>query len=451
MQKDTASIENNMKYIPLTEEDKRKMFEEMGITSISSLFSDIPEEILLKRKLNLPPALSEKEIVSLIKRTFKENDLTERIFLGGGAYFHFIPSTINYLLERGEIYTSYTPYQPEMSQGLLQAMFEFQSVMSDLTHADITNASMYDGASALAEAILMGERINKKGKVVLPKNLNPQYREVIETYLKPRNIEIIDIGFTEEGRIDIEKLKSILKEEVSSVVVQSPNYFGVIEDLNKLGKIIKDSGALFILSIIEALSLGIIKPPFDFGVDILAMEGQSFGMPLSFGGPYLGILQTKKEYVRQIPGRIVGETVDKNGKRCFVMTLRPREQDIRREKATSNICSNHALKALVALVYLTTVGPRGFKKIAEINYKKAHYLAKRFNDEGFKLTFSGPFFNEFAVNLPFDENELREKLSLVDIYGGIPIEGYKNSFLFSVTEMNSLEDIELLMCAILEG
>lgn len=440
-----------MKYIPLTEEDIKNMLEEMGISSISSLFSDIPEEIKLNRSLNLPPPLSEKEISSLIKKTFKENELPDKIFVGGGNYFHFIPSTINYLLERGEIYTSYTPYQPEMSQGLLQAMFEFQSVMSDLTHADITNASMYDGASALSEAILMGERIKGKGKVIIPKNLNPQYREVVYTYLRPREIEILEVGFTKDGRIDLEELKSILKKEVSSVVVQSPNYFGIIEDLWELERVIKGSGALFILSIIEMLSLGLIKPPFDFGVDILAGEGQSLGMPLSFGGPHLGILQTKKEYVRQIPGRIVGETVDKNGKRCFVMTLRPREQDIRREKATSNICSNHALKALVALVYLVTVGPDGFKKISEINYKKAHYLAKRFQDEGFELTFKGPFFNEFALNLPFSKEELKEKFSLVGIYGGIPIEGLKNSYLFAVTEMNSLEDMELLICSVLEA
>ncbi len=443
-----------MKFIPHTDKDIEEMLKEIGVSSIDELFEDIPEEIKLKRDLNLPPPLDELKLKQEIEDTLSLNVKIKRIFLGGGAYFHFIPSTVNYILSRGEFYTSYTPYQPELSQGMLQALFEFQSVLSDLTHADITNSSMYDGATSLVEGVLMAERVKKRKKVLVARSLNPEYNEVLKTYLHPREIQIEYVDFNENGEVDLDILKKKIKEGYSSFVIQNPNYFGIIENLKEIGKILKENDALFILAITEAISLGILKPPFDLGVDILAMEGQSFGIPLSFGGPYLGILQTKKEFIREIPGRLIGETVDKNGKRCFVMTLRAREQDIRRDKATSNICTNNALCALASLVYLVTVGPNGLKKIAEINYKKAHYLAKRLIDEGFELKFkNGKFFNEFAIKLPFSSLKLKEKLSLVGIDGGIPLRyfGIDDSYLFTVTEMNSREDIELLVCALKEG
>lgn len=442
-----------MKFIPHTQVDLEEMLKEIGISSIDELFKDIPDEIKIKDKLNLPGPLSEVEIKKEIDEIFSYNIISKKIFYGGGAYHHFIPSLVNYVLNRGEFYTSYTPYQPEMSQGILQALFEFQSVLSDLTKADVTNASMYDGATSLAEAVFMAERIKRRGKVLIAKNLNPEYQEVLKTYLKPRDFLIEYINFNDEGRINLDELKEKIGNGFSSFVVQSPNYFGIIEDLEEISKIVKEKDALLILTITEMISLGILKPPFELGIDILAGEAQSFGIPLSFGGPYLGILQTKKEYIREIPGRIIGETVDKNGNRCFVMTLRTREQDIRREKATSNICTNNALNAIASLVYLVTVGPNGLRKIAEINYKKAHYLAKRVLDEGFNLKFKGPFFNEFVVMLPFSYNILKEKLSLVGIEGGIPLRYFNldDSYLFTVTEMNSRDDIELLVCALKEG
>lgn len=441
-----------MSYIPLNREDIKEMLKDIGVSSIKELFSDIPEEVILKRPLNLPSPLTEMEVKCEINKILAENKYTGRIFLGSGAYFHYVPSTVNYVLRRGEFYTSYTPYQPEMSQGILQALFEFQSVMSDLTHADVTNASMYDGATSLAEAVLMAERIKGKEKVLVAKSLNPLYKEVLHTYLSPREIKIETVNFGKDGRIDLDELEQKLKQGCSSFVIQSPNYFGIIEDVVEIGKLAKDSDTLFILSVAEMMSLGILTPPFDCGVDILAGEAQSLGIPLNFGGPYIGVLQTKKDYLRQMPGRIVGETEDANGQRCFVMTLRTREQDIRRSKATSNICSNHTLNALAVLVYLCTVGPTGFKKIAELNYRKAHYLARRFEEEGCPLTFSAPFFNEFAVNIPFTEKELRKKLSRAKIAGGIPLKDFGlSAYLFAVTEMISKEDIELLIQTILEG
>jgi glycine dehydrogenase subunit 1 len=443
-----------MRFIPHTEKDINEMLKEIGVSSIDELFKDIPEEVKLKRDLNLPPPLDEIRLKEYIDETLSLNLKIKRIFLGGGAYFHFIPSTVNYVLSRGEFYTSYTPYQSELSQGILQAIFEFQSVLSDLTHADITNASMYDGATSLAEGVLIAERIKKRKKVLVSRSLNPEYNEVLKTYLLPREIEIDYVDFNEKGEIDLNKLNEKLKNGYSSFVVQNPNYFGIVENLREIGNLLKDKDTLFILTITEPISLGILKPPFDFGVDIVAIEGQSFGIPLSFGGPYLGILQTKRDFIREIPGRLIGETIDRNGNRCFVMTLRAREQDIRREKATSNICTNNALCALASLVYLVTIGPDGLKKIAEINYKKSHYLAKRLIDEGFELKFNNfSFFNEFALKLPFSTLKLKEKLSTVGIDGGIPLRyfGFDDSYLFTVTEMNSREDIELLVCALKEG
>ena len=443
-----------MKFTPHTDKDIKEMLQEIGISSIDELFEDIPDEVKLKRDLNLPPPLDELKLKNEIDDILSLNLKLKRIFLGGGAYFHFIPSTVNYVLSRGEFYTSYTPYQPELSQGMLQALFEFQSILSDLTHADVTNGSMYDGATSLVEAIFMAERIKKRGKVLVSRSLNPEYNEVLKTYLTPRDIDINYVDFDENGEISLEKLKEKLKEGYSSFVVQNPNYFGIIENLKEIGEILKESDTLFILTITEAISLGILKPPFDFGVDILAMDGQSFGIPLSFGGPYLGILQTKKDYIREIPGKIIGETQDKNGKRAYVMTLRAREQDIKRDKATSNICTNNSLNALAALVYLATLGPEGFKKVSEINYKKAHYLAKRLIDEGFELKFKNfKFFNEFVLKINIDPLRLKEKLSLVGIEGGIPLKyfGFEDSYLFTATEMNTREDIELLVCALKEG
>lgn len=442
-----------MKFIPHTQKEIEEMMRDLGISSLDDLFKDIPDEVKIKEKLDLPKPLSELGIREEIENIFSLNTIPKRIFLGGGAYYHLIPSTVNYVLNRGEFYTSYTPYQPELSQGMLQALFEFQSVLSDLTGADITNASMYDGATSLMEAVFMGERVKNKKRLLIARSLNPEYQEVLKTYIKPRDIKIEFIDFKEDGRVDLNQLEEKAKEDFSSLVVQSPNYFGIIEDIEEINKIVKKRDALLIQLITEMMSLGILKSPFELGVDILALEAQSFGIPLSFGGPYLGILQTKKEFVREIPGRIVGETVDRNGKRCFVMTLRTREQDIRREKAKSNICTNNSLNAIAALVFLATVGPKGVKKIAEINYKKSHYFKKRLIDEGFNLTFKGPFFNEIVVDLPFTDNVLKEKLSLVGIEGGIPLKYYAmdNSYLFSVTEMNRREDIELLICALKEG
>ncbi|MEE8423528.1 MAG: aminomethyl-transferring glycine dehydrogenase subunit GcvPA [Thermodesulfobacteriota bacterium] len=441
-----------MPYTPHTNEDIKEILECLGENKILDLFKGIPHNAILQTALELPPPLSEKELAEDLAVLANKNSSVEDTisFLGGGFYNHYIPSIINHLTSRSEFYTAYTPYQPEISQGTLQAIFEYQTLLCQLTGMEIANASMYDGASATAEAILMALRINKKPNVLISSALHPEYREVVNTYLSNRMDCIKEVHYcTEKGQTLPEALNPVVDEETSCVVVQSPNYFGCIEDLRHLSKVVHSKGALFIVVVTEPLSLAILKPPGEYGADIVVGEGQSFGIPLSFGGPTLGFFTTLNKYVRQAPGRIVGETADLKGKKGYVLTLSTREQHIRREKSTSNICTNEGLCALTASIYLSIFGKNGLKKLALTNLGNAHYARETLEKiSHVSLAFTSPFFNEFTVETPAEPEALLKHLQDKGILGGIPL--YKNypdlsrDILLTVTEMNSKGEIEKL-------
>ena len=365
-----------MRYVSLTDEEKKLILEEIGASRIEDLFSTIPEQFRLLEPVDIPAALSEIEVLDYFKGLAETNASSEKFqyFLGAGAYNHFIPTIIDSIISRAEFYTAYTPYQPEISQGTLQAVFEFQTLVCQLTGMEVANASLYDGSSALAEAVLMAARITKRQKILLPKTLHPEYRRVLETYVTNLNIELVDIPFTESGQVDLNQVEDSLNESFAALVLQSPNFFGVIEDLELASQLCQATGSLFIVTVSEALSLGLLKPPGEVGADIVVAEGQSLGIPLGYGGPYLGVFATKDKHKRQMPGRLVGQTVDSEGNRGFVLTLATREQHIRREKATSNICTNQGLCALIVAIFLVTLGKHGIRRLAEQNLKKAHYL-----------------------------------------------------------------------------
>lgn len=346
---------------------------------VDDLFRTIPEELRLKKPLNLPTGLSEQELVAEMKKLGAKNSTVDDhiSFMGAGAYNHYIPSIVNHTLLRSEFYTSYTPYQPEISQGTLQAIFEYQTLICQLTGMDVANASMYEGSSATAEAVLMAGRINNRKKVVISSALHPEYREVVSTYLKTQQVRVGEIMHcTEAGMTLPEAVEKHIDEETSCLVIQHPNFFGSLEDLKALGELAHKNGAVFIVVITEPVSLGLLKSPGELGADILVGEGQSLGNSLSFGGPYLGFFATREKYMRQMPGRLVGKTTDKGGNRGFILTLSTREQHIRREKATSNICTNEGLCALAATVYMCILGKKGMMELARLNLSKAEYLKR---------------------------------------------------------------------------
>ncbi len=350
------------RYLPHTQEEIEEMLKTIGLKGLRDLFEVIPENCRFSGSLNLPTPLSEPDLREHLRHL---QSPLYTCFLGGGAYYHFIPSVVSHLISRSEFYTAYTPYQPEISQGTLQAIFEYQTLMCQLTGMEVSNASMYDGASSLAEAVLMAYRITKKKKVLLSEAIHPEYRKVIQTYLASDQQPIILIPYEREGgRTDEAILFDRLSEDVSAVVIQNPNFFGVIEDLHKIVEKVHQAGALVIIGFSEAIAYGILAPPGTMGADIVAGEGQSLGIPLSYGGPYLGIFTTREKFVRNMPGRLVGETVDLEGKRGFVLTLATREQHIRRERATSNICTNEGLCALMATIFLSSLGREGLKELA---------------------------------------------------------------------------------------
>jgi glycine dehydrogenase subunit 1 len=369
-------------------------------------------------------------------------------FLGAGAYHHFIPSVVSSLISRSEFYTAYTPYQPEISQGTLQAIFEYQTLMCQLTGMEVSNASLYDGASSLAEAVLMANRITKKKKVLLSQAIHPEYRRVIQTYIDPEQQEIVLIPYQkDEGRTDEKILSNLLEEDVGAVVVQSPNFFGVIEDLQPVGKRVHNIGGLLIVGFSEPIAYGILRPPGEMGADIVAGEGQSLGIPTSFGGPYLGIFTTQERFVRNMPGRLVGETIDLEGKRGFVLTLATREQHIRRERATSNICTNEGLCALMATIFLSCLGKEGLKELAMMNLSKAEYAKKAVSGiGGSRLAFSAPTFNEFVLQTKGDPEEILKNLEKERILGGLLLKKFypelDRHLLVTVTEMNEREEID---------
>jgi glycine dehydrogenase subunit 1 len=437
-----------MSYIPISEKDKKEMLERIGADSVEKLFSCIPENIRLKGNLNLPGPLSEMEILEYFEEKGQKNSSEKYLsFLGGGAYDHFIPAVVDYLSSRGEFVTPYTPYQPEVSQGTLQAIFEFQTLICQLTGLDIANASLYDGATGATEAVLMADRVKNKKRLLVAQNLNPQYREVIHTYTRNLGLEVVELPYDEMGRIDKKWLAAALNSETSVILCQSPNYFGVIEDLKTLAEAAHEDDALLAVVISEPVSLGLLEAPGKLGADIVTGETQSFGLPLSYGGPYLGFIACKKDFVRQLPGRIVGQTVDVQGRRGFVLTLATREQHIRREKATSNICTNQGHCALKATIYLETLGRQGLKKLAWLNLQKAAYALDRLTSvRGVTKKFNGPVFNEFVLEFPQDWEKINQKLEEKGILGGLSLAkhypGLEKCALITITEKPSQEKID---------
>ena len=449
MQKMRNIKDNGMSYIPHTSDDIKEMLSFIGKNSLEELFENIPEDVRIKNGYNIPCGLSEPELIEHMKKLADKNVNTAKnlSFIGGGLYQHFIPVLVDFLSSQASFVTSYTPYQPEVSQGTLQAIFEYQTAISELTKMEISNASLYDGASALAEAILVcySHFRKKKKKVLLPLNLHPEYREVVETYMKNLDIEIIDIPVS-EGLIDIEALKELLSKEVAAAVISSPNFYGLIEDGKSITDLARQSGAL-VISVVEPVSLGILQPPGDYGADLAVGDGQPLGIPLYFGGPAFGFLGAKKQFLRKLPGRIAGQTVDARGERGFVLTVQTREQHIKRERATSNICTNQALMALRSLIYLTCLGKEGFYEVAYQTTQKAHYLAKKIAElPNYSLKYNSPFFNEFVVECQKPAQEIIEQLQNKGIYGGINLNKWfperKNELLVAVTECHKKEKLD---------
>jgi len=442
-----------MNYLPLTDLDRKEMLNTIGVDSIEELLQDIPGSVYIKDKLNLPNPLSEPELIGYFSKLARKNiNLSSVIsFLGGGVYNHFIPAAVREILKRTEFYTVYTPYQPEISQGLLQAIFEYQTMICNLTGMDVSNASHYDGATSLAEAVGMACRFTKRDKVLISGGVHPDYLKVVKTYFSPANITL-----------EIEELNNQFNTLIpdkdptsyAALVVQNPNFFGAIEEVEPLSQWIHKGKGLLIVVISEPISLGLLKVPGDCGADIVAGEGQAFGNAPSFGGPHFGFLACKREYLRQLPGRIVGETVDIEGKEAFVLTLQAREQHIRREKALSNICSNHALGALAGAIYLSLLGGKGLREVAIQCFQKAHYARDRLKTlKGFSLP-QLVFFNEFPVYCPVSGELIVEELLGEGIIAGLPVKKllhspkWESCLLLAFTELHKKEDIDKLILAL---
>jgi len=442
-----------LRYIPATDNDLKAMLTDSGAGSLDEILAQVPREIRDKAKLNLSPALDEMSLMRHMKSLSDDNAHMDSAltFLGAGTYNHFIPSAVGHILSRAEFFTAYTPYQPEISQGTLQAIYEYQTYVALLTGMDVANASMYDGASALAEAVLMAVRIKKKRKkIYLSRSVHPEYRETVKTYTRDLPIDIIEIPLAEDGKTDVIWLEKNLNEEAAAVVVQYPNFFGTIDDMQTIASIVSDKGALFVSATTEVISLGLLKAPADFGVDIAVAEGQSLGNPVNYGGPHLGLFATKTAYLRNMPGRLVGETVDIDGKRGYVLTLSTREQHIRREKATSNICSNQSLCALAFTIHLSLLGKRGLKELAKTNLALAQYAKEKITSlNGFSLPFNSPTFNEFVIKCEKDTHQVNKFLLDKGIIGGLPLGIFypelEDAILFCVTEKISKEDIDKLV------
>ncbi|MBE2270573.1 MAG: aminomethyl-transferring glycine dehydrogenase subunit GcvPA [Anaerolinea sp.] len=437
-----------MSYIPHTDVERQQMLAAIGVPTIEDLFEAVPAAYRFP-KVDLPPAMSEMEILTEIQSLAEANDSAYdfSLFRGAGAYHHYSPAAVNQLLLRGEFYTAYTPYQPEVSQGTLQAIFEYQTMISQLTGMDGANASHYDGATSLAEAVTVALESSrrKRTKIILSPYIHPHYRAVARTYHQGNNLQFVG----DEGAAELSDLTAMLDDNTAMFAVAYPNFLGQIEDFRGLAAKVHAAGALLVF-VANPLALALFKSPGELGADIVVGDGQPLGIPLSYGGPYVGYFATKMANMRRIAGRIVGETLDKNGKKAYVMTLRPREQDIRREKATSNICTNQGLLALAATMYLSMVGKQGLKKVAELNYHKAHYAAEQIAKiPGYEVDRSKPFFNEFVVKCPRPVREINEKLLADGIIGGYEL-GRDYVYLFDrmlvcVTEMNTKAEIDVLV------
>ncbi len=436
-----------MRYLPHTSQDIEVMLKTVGQKSLESLFSAVPGECRRRDAMMLPKPLTEWELdehMAALSHLNAPDDSRHMAFTGAGRYEHYIPESINYLMGRSEFTTAYTPYQPEMSQGTLQAIYEYQTLTARLLGLDAANASLYDGASALAEALLMSTRVTRKKRVVLSRLIHPHYRQVVKTYLGPAGVEIVELPYLDNGRTAGPPLEEM--EDTAAVAVQSPNFFGCIEDLAKMGRVCEETGALFITVFTEPLAYGLFKNPGSQGAHIACGEGQSLGSPPWFGGPGLGMFACKSRYMRNMPGRLVGLTEDKQGRRGFVLTLATREQHIRREKATSNICTNSSLCALAAVMYMASLGRTGFRELARLNYDKAAYLKASLRQAGFGIPFESPGFNEFVVEFPPGFDSIYERLLKKNTVAGLPLTKWypelAHHYLLCVTEARTRSQMD---------
>ena len=442
-----------MRYIPNTPAQQKEMLGLIGVSSVEDLLVRIPTKARLSRPLNLPRALAEVDLVRLLRRMSGENAGADdyACFLGAGSYDHAIPSPINHLISRGEFFTAYTPYQPEASQGTLRSIFEYQSMMAELTGMDVANASIYDGASSLAEAVLMAHAVTGRDAIALSRGVNPLYRQVVETYCEGPGLKLKSVALG-DGATDLDALRKVVTSGTAAVVVQHPNFFGCLEDVKAAGELAHAVGALLIV-VADPINLGLLTPPGALGADIVVGEGQGLGVPMSYGGPNLGVFAAKQELVRRMPGRLVGATVDLDGQRGFVLTLQTREQHIRREKATSNICTNVALCALMATIYVAIMGKRGLRKVGELSVAKAHYAAKTFAAiPGVRLRYGAPFFKEFALELPKSPERVVKRLMKDKILAGVPLKvldrQHKDCLLVAVTEKRTKDEIDAYAAAL---
>ncbi len=429
------------------------MLESIGLSNAADLFRSIPSDVQLGRKLDITDPLAESEVIATMAEMAARNTAAAKpSFIGAGVYSHYSPTIVDHLIQRSEFFTSYTPYQPEISQGTLQYIFEFQTLICQLTGMEVANASMYDGSTAMAEAYLMAQRVTRRNKIVVADSVHPEYREVARTYTQHGEAEIVSVAFDEKtGRVgDL----SMLDDKTAALVVQSPNFFGCVENLERLAGAAHAVGALFVVVVTEAISLGLLRSPGACGADIVVGEGQSFGIPMSFGGPHVGLFATQEKFVRQMPGRLCGIAYDKNGNRGFVLTLSTREQHIRREKATSNICTNQGLIALAATIYMEAMGKTGLQEVARQNAQKAAYAARKIAGlDGFEIAFSAPSFNEFVVRGPEPAAATLERVRTEhNIVGGLPLSKYypdrPNEFLVCVTETMGREQIDRFVDAL---
>lgn len=445
----------NFPYIPNTKKDEEKMLEVLGLDSVDRLFDDIPESIKLGRRLDLNPPMSEYEVSKAIRHLANKNLSTNELvcFRGAGAYDHSIPSVVHHLISRSEFYTAYTPYQPEISQGTLQAIFEYQTMIANVTGMDVSNASMYDGATATAEAAMLAAANQKGNTIVISETVHPETREVVKTYMRFNNIKVVEVP-AKDGVTDIEALRNVVDADTTGVIIQTPNFFGNIEDCTEAVELAHANKALFIMNV-DPISLGMLKTPGEYGADIAVGEGQVLGNALNFGGPYLGFMASSTKQMRKLPGRIVGQTVDLDGNRAFTLTLQAREQHIRREKATSNICSNQALNALAATIYMSLLGKEGLKEVAEQSATKAYYAYNQLIATGkFRPVFNQPFFREFVLETDIDVDVLNKQLIDKGFLGGYNLAkdypSNQNRVLFCVTEKRTKDEIDCLVKAMEE-
>ena len=445
-----------MRYLPKSDSERKRMLQTMGLESADQLFSHIPTAIRLKRQLQLPAPYSEPALLEFFKSCANENATGMVSFLGAGMYRHFIPVVVDHLISRTEFYSAYTPYQPEVSQGTLQSIFEFQSLMCQLTGMDVANASMYDGATAMTESALMAQRITGRSDLLVAETVHPEYREVLLTYTRHLDARVRTLGFTQSGQVNLDDLKKRLSDKIAAVIIQSPNFFGNVEQLEEIAGLAHEKGSLLVVAVAESVSLGLLRPPGQPTgdgqpvADIVAGEGQSLGIPISYGGPVLGFIATRDKYVRQMPGRLVGQTVDAAGRRGFVLTLATREQHIRREKATSNICTNQALCALMCTIYLSLLGKQGLREVALQNVSKTQYAIGRFKTiDSVEVLFNGPRFNEFVVQSKDRRKFSDRKLWKQKLVGGVSLKRFyprlKNAELLCVTEQTPKASIDALV------